>query len=256
MLAYGHFGKVYQTSKNNIVKKLKKSENAQHERDILSFLSDFPNSNIYLIKYIDAFEDEEHLFILTGCLNGCCLKDLITKTLTYNQYKDIFVHLLSGLEFIHNQGIIHRDIKPTNIMFDDDKPKYLDFGLSQFITELSINNPIGGTYYYMSPEISKIVGYQQHLLTDKPIEPDNIVDFFVKGDIWSLGICFYYLLNKVLPIIPTSNKQLSFITDLLNKDIISNTQYPDLDKVINSMLIKDYIQRLGIKDLVSIIDMK
>lgn len=88
--------------------------------------------------------------------------------------KVLLCNLLKGLDYIHENGIVHRDIKPDNIMIDENfNVKYIDFGLSR----PNLFNGAKGTPLYFPPETTKIMN-------------DGI-----RHDIWSLGIVLYQIAN-------------------------------------------------------------
>jgi len=98
----------------------------------------------------------------------------------------IFLQILEGIGFVHKYGIIHGDLKPSNIILDKQgRAKVADFGLS-FLLPASKNQKIdmipGGTPYYMSPE---------QIL-------DENIDF--RADIYSLGVTLFYMLTGKLPL--------------------------------------------------------
>ena len=99
---------------------------------------------------------------------------------------DIFVQIMSALEYCHNNGIAHRDLKPENLLYlkegsEEENPiKVIDFGLSQVISPDRKLKTKVGTAYYVSPE----------LLNGSYTE---------KCDIWSAGVILYIFLSGIPP---------------------------------------------------------
>ena len=124
--------------------------------------------------------------------------------LTIRERLEFFVQVCSGVQHAHQKAMIHRDLKPTNILTTqvDGKPvpKIIDFGIAKAIspslTEETMLTRVGaliGTPEYMSPE-------QAHLGED--------VD--TRTDVYSLGVVFYELLVGALPVDLTTDRSLAF----------------------------------------------
>lgn len=93
---------------------------------------------------------------------------------------EVTIGILSGLEFLHSRRIIHRDIKPQNILLQGRTPRLADFGISRAMNTSSVSATISGTDAYMAPEAFD--GKRT-----------------VQTDIWSVGVVLYQLLNGSLP---------------------------------------------------------
>ena len=189
MLGHGAFGKVRLYRDRNYkdllfaIKTLKKEGIPEYQFNLLksevSILSNLDHPNI--VKYFGTFEDDYYIHILMEYLKGHDLNKIINlKKYTGFEEKDmskIIQQLLKALSFIHSKGIVHRDIKPDNILFSNKKDystlKLIDFGLA---TTKSDRKSVG-TPYFMSPEM---------------INGDSCP----KSDIWSVGIIVYYMLTE------------------------------------------------------------
>jgi serine/threonine protein kinase len=94
--------------------------------------------------------------------------------------KDALLQVCGALAYVHARGMVHRDLKPTNIMVDDDRlVKLMDFGLAKFLAEdsaVTASGHIVGTYRYMAPE----------QLMGEPLDG--------RSDLYSLGVMLYELL--------------------------------------------------------------
>lgn len=191
MLGHGAFGKVRLYRDRNYkdllfaIKTLKKEGISDYQFHLLksevNILSDLDHPNI--VKYFGTFEDDYYIHILMEYLKGHDLTKIISlKKYTGFEEKDMskIIHqLLKALSFIHSKGIIHRDIKPDNILFSNKRDystlKLIDFGLA---TNKS-DKKFVGTPHYMSPEMIK-------------------GESCPKSDIWSVGVIAYYMLTEKL----------------------------------------------------------
>jgi eukaryotic-like serine/threonine-protein kinase len=139
--------------------------------------------NIATIYSIEETENE--LFIVMEYIKGIELSDKIKAgVVPSNEAIKIGIQIAGGLEAAHNEGIIHRDIKSSNIMITESGVvKVMDFGLAKLkgTSKLTKMGSTVGTIAYMSPEQSR---------SD---EVDN------RTDLWSFGVVFYEMLTGKLP---------------------------------------------------------
>ena len=134
----------------------------------------------------DVGEDDGKYFIVMEYLEGVTLKTLIKKRkkLTLAEVIDIMLQLTSGIACAHESYIIHRDIKPQNIlMLDNGLVKITDFGIAMALnnSELTQTNSVMGSVHYLPPEQANGSGAT------------------VKSDIYSLGILMFEALTGQLP---------------------------------------------------------
>ena len=146
--------------------------------------SSLDHRNICTIHEIDETEDGQ-LFIVMACYDGETLKSRIEhRRVTVDEAIDIAMQVAEGLGQAHHRGIVHRDVKPANIMVTSDgTAKIVDFGLAKLDRQstLTMQGTLLGTVAYMSPEQAR--GYAIDQTTD----------------IWSLGVVLYEMLAGQRP---------------------------------------------------------
>ncbi|RMG25901.1 MAG: serine/threonine protein kinase, partial [Bacteroidetes bacterium] len=157
---------------------------------------DFNHPN--LTRYFDAMTDRaesgfgetvEYQIGVMEYVRGGNLQDFLASRPTEEQLRPIILGILEGLDYLHKQGIIHRDIKPKNILLqpEDGKliPKICDFGISKSAGgEMTALSNVIGTFEYMSPE-------------QLGNNPDQRIG--TNADLWSLGVVMYEMFTGELP---------------------------------------------------------
>lgn len=142
---------------------------------------DHPN----VVKIHDLGVADDHAYIAMEFCSQGSLKRRIVGGLSPDQAYKHLCDIAGALNALHEKGIYHRDLKPTNVMFrKDDSLALIDFGLAKqarFKAEITGTGEIFGTPYYMSPE-------QGH---------GGVVD--ERGDIYSLGVIYYEMLTGNKP---------------------------------------------------------
>ena len=209
--------------------------------------------NILTIYEIDEI-DSEH-FIATEFIDGETLRERIRRTaLTATEALDVGIQVAGALCATHDVGIIHRDIKPDNIMLRHDGiVKVLDFGLAKLSRERAgvktdslaptqnmINTGVGmvlGTAHYMSPEQAR------------GMELD------ARTDVWSLGCVIYEMIAGRQPFLgPTTIDVMSGVLNLEPESLMPHLPDGprDLDRVVARALRKDREERYqSVNDLLS-----
>lgn len=135
--------------------------------------------NIYDVGSEDGFH-----YIVMEYVEGITLKTYIEKKqqLSYKEAISIAIQVGRGIEAAHNKNIVHRDIKPQNIMISTEgKVKVTDFGIARAVTSNTIHSDVMGSVHYSSPEQAR----------------NGFVD--CKSDIYSLGIVMYEMVTGRVP---------------------------------------------------------
>ncbi|MDH3492147.1 MAG: FlgO family outer membrane protein [Acidobacteriota bacterium] len=196
--------------------------------------------NIITIHEIDEADGAK--YIALEFIDGETLTERLKKKLKFDAALDIATQIASALDAAHAAGIVHRDIKPDNVMVrKDGLVKILDFGIAKLTeqrkpeiesedkTAVQVNTSPGmiiGTANYMSPEQAK----------GKEVDS--------RTDIFSFGVLLYQMITGELPF--DGESPLEIIGSILNKEPkrLSNEDVPaDLRKIINKTLRKDRDER-------------
>ena len=139
-----------------------------------------------IVEVLDYGSFEDSLFLVMKYFSGGTLKEKAENRLTYPQAAHLLAPVARALDYAHREGIIHRDVKPANILLTKDgDPMLSDFGIAKILDDnnsvsLTATNVGVGTPEYMAPEqwVNKVTP---------------------RSDIYALGIIFYELVTGAKP---------------------------------------------------------
>lgn len=137
-----------------------------------------------IVNVFDVGDDNGVYYIVMELIEGIILKEYISKKgrLSVKEATSIAIQVSMGLEAAHSHGIVHRDVKPQNIIISmDGKVKVTDFGIARAASSNTISSNVMGSVHYSSPEQVR-GGYSDE-----------------KSDIYSLGITMYEMVTGKVP---------------------------------------------------------
>ena len=191
------------------------------EREAQS-VSNLSHPNIVEV-YDVGVEDNQH-YIVMEYIEGKTLKQLLKKreSLTLTEVIDIMTQLTDGMAHAHESYIIHRDIKPQNIMIEDNGLiKITDFGIAMALnaTQLTQTNSVMGSVHYLPPEQASGKGAT------------------IKSDIYSLGILMYELLTGNVPFKGDNAVEIA-LKHMKDKIPSIRKQDPSIPQAVENILLK------------------
>ena len=137
-----------------------------------------------IVNIYDVGNADDMYFIVMEYVEGITLKTYIEKKgqLSFKEAESIAIQVARGIEAAHNKNIIHRDIKPQNIIISTEgKVKVTDFGIAKAASTNTISSDVMGSVHYVSPEQAR----------------NGYVD--ARSDIYSLGIVMYEMITGRVP---------------------------------------------------------
>ena len=194
------------------IKKLTRFIDKKYIDSEIELMNNLKHSNI--LKLYEVIKKNKTVYLILEYCNSGDLSKYIKSGMQMHDLKFIY-QIINGLQYLYSMKILHRDIKPQNILINDDEIKICDFGFAKKLKENDLISTFCGSPLYMAPEILKFCEYTE------------------KADIWSLGVIIYELLYKEHPN-PSTNKQ-ELIKKIKNNDDIKipfdiNTKLSDLLK--------------------------
>jgi serine/threonine protein kinase len=233
---YGGYKCVYKpvAIKKIEVALIEKDKNKKYLKSEIEIMMKLKHDNIVNLLDVIWKNGELHL-ILERCGGGDFKKFLKEQAMKEDYARFYLKQLAKGLEYLYDNKISHRDLKPQNLLLSDDfnTLKIADFGFAKIIGSENLNETICGSPMYMAPEIMNNESY-----TDK-------------SDLWSVGIIMFEILFARYPIKDVSNifELMKALKKFVKVDI------PDKPKITNecknlifSLLTKDPLKRISWKN--------
>ena len=253
MLGSGSFGSVYKAENtifHNVVamKVIKKDPNNEldeeeirNEIDILKKLS-HPN----IVKIYEFYISNSHYYIITEFCKEGELFSYIKNKYSENQLAVLFYQVFSGLWYLHDNKILHRDIKLENIMISKKEKDYntgeelfwvkiIDFGTAKIFEKNKSENDVVGSSYYIAPEVLK-------------------QNYNEKCDTWSVGVILYMMLVGRAPFDGKDDEEIICkinSADYNSKDPKLMNHSPEVRDLVNKLLQKDFNKRFSAREALS-----
>lgn len=212
----------------NVAVKVLRGDLATDEKFVRRFqreaLSASSLSHPNIVEVYDVGEDNGQYYIVMEYIEGCQLKQLLKKRgrLTLSEVIDIMLQITDGLSVAHDAYIIHRDIKPQNIMIlDSGLVKITDFGIAMAMnsTQLTQTNSVMGSVHYLPPEQANGKGST------------------LQSDIYSMGILMYELLTGELPYKGDNAVEIA-LKHLKEKIPSVREKIPEIPQSVENIIIK------------------
>ncbi|KAM3141197.1 hypothetical protein pb186bvf_006582 [Paramecium bursaria] len=194
----------------------KQVEHTKAEKKILEMV-DSP----FLVSMHYSFQSKNKIFFVMPYMRGGDLFRLLKENIRFNEQTAKFyaASIILGLEYLHNLGVVYRDIKGENILLDQNGYiKITDYGLAKFLQPNELTRSFVGTLEYLAPEIIIQNGHDQQV------------------DWWSLGILLYEMVIGKTPFFAMNQNQL--LRSIVQQDLV----FPAKPQI--SQECKDLIQNL------------
>jgi serine/threonine protein kinase len=233
-IGYGSFSIIYKgysihSSIPIAIKRITKIIDMKYFHNEVDLMKQLDHPNI--LKLYDVVKTNGNIYLILEYCKGGDLSKYISSSIQTSVDIKYFKQIFIGLEYLYLHNILHRDIKPHNILIHDGQIKISDFGFAKAFEKNELITTFCGSPLYMAPEIIKTKEY----------------DF--KSDIWSLGVIIYELIAKKHPYYVDSKKVLwDKIKNGLDIDY-STLKHSNITPIIRRMLIENPYTRINWDEL-------
>ena len=193
----------------------------------------------YSVKLVNHFEDNEKLYLImelapNGNLYNLIQNNIKEKVKNMALIKKLIVQSIEIIKYLHSKNIVYRDIKPENLLLDNDfNIKLCDYGWATYFTPGKFLTVYCGTPEYVSPEVIKKYPYNE------------------KVDIWGLGVLIFELVFGYAPFSSTFNEERfnNIKAGKINWPKDLNDEYKDLKDLIEKILKVDPKERISLDEI-------
>ena len=223
-----HKGFSYKINNTVAVKQITKSVDIRHFNNEISLMKNISHPNVLKLYY--TFQSLNSTYLVLELCDGGDLSYYINTKINDFDSK-YFTEILEGLKYLYSNKILHRDIKPQNILIKNYSIKISDFGLAKSFEKTKLLSTFCGSPLYMAPEIIKNKNYNEI------------------SDIWSLGVVLYELVTKIHPYTCDDKETLWSKAISGNFEINFNIIPEQYSSLIKKLLVYDYLDRISWDDL-------